>query len=85
LKKAHNLKGTRTLKVTRTLKGRRLRFMTFRLRYASALALHFLIKYALMLDPRDALQLNLRVTFRLFEQPAEQGFLNALLEPPELF
>ena len=33
------------------------------LRYASALAAHVHLKYALLLDPRDALQLN------LFEQP----------------
>jgi len=36
-------------------------------RYVSALAAHVPIKYAPLLDPRDALQLN------LFEQPAKQG------------
>jgi hypothetical protein len=44
------------------------------LRYALALAAHVPLKYAPLLDPRDALPLN------LFEQPVEQGFLSTLLE-----
>jgi hypothetical protein len=42
------------------------------LRYTSALAAHVPLKYAPLLDPRDALQLN------LFEQPAKQMFFNNL-------
>jgi hypothetical protein len=38
------------------------------LRYASALAAHVPLKYAPLLDPRDALHLN------LFEQPVKQQF-----------
>jgi len=37
------------------------------LRYASALTAHVPLKYAPLLDPRDALQLN------LFEQPVKEG------------
>ena len=41
--------------------------------YASALAAHVPLKYAPLLDPRDALQLN------LFEQPEKQVLFNNLL------
>jgi hypothetical protein len=43
------------------------------LRYASVLAAHVPLKYAPLLDHRDALHLN------LFEQPAKQLFFNILL------
>jgi hypothetical protein len=52
----------------RLLKKAHLLFMTFRLRYASVLAAHVHLTYAPLLDPCDALHLN------LFEQSAEQGF-----------
>jgi hypothetical protein len=43
-------------------------------RYASALAAHVPLKYAPLLDPHNALQLN------LFEQSAKQEFFNILIK-----
>jgi len=43
--------------------------------YASALTAHVPLKYAPLLDPRDALQLN------LFEQPVKGRFFISPIDP----